>query len=86
MEDQNATVLESLARLHAQYDMLYRELLGNGQPGRIQRLEGSMSTLERRTEKLERFRAYHMGMISCVAGVAAVIAEVVLSRLGIKLW
>lgn len=44
-------ILTSLASLHTKHDTLRTELLGNGQPGRIQRLEDDVKEYKENTDK-----------------------------------
>ena len=43
------TLLVGMTSLHGKLDSLQSELLGNGQPGRIQRIESEIQTVEARS-------------------------------------
>lgn len=59
-EDLHVTV----ARIDATLTMLSRHLLGNGQPGAIQKLEDRQADLIARTDSLENSRAWVKGAIA----------------------
>jgi hypothetical protein len=44
MTDFERDVIDGLARIETRFDSLEHELLGNGQPGRIQQLESKVSS------------------------------------------
>lgn len=55
--DQYGELMSALARIEERQDALRQELLGNGQPGRIQRLEADV-------EKHEHHQWYHSGGVA----------------------
>lgn len=73
---------ESMGALHAQYDSLHKELLGNGQPGRVQRLEAKVGSLDTTLRRHDEKLAKHSEKMAFWAGAASIvgIATGILSR------
>lgn len=63
-------IIIALARIEQRQDDLCKELLGNGQPGRIQRAEDAIEELHKHTRRLNR-------KVDIASGGAAMLAFIV---------
>lgn len=68
-----ADLTASLAQIRATQDSLYRQLLGNGQPGRIQIIEKRLDDHSGRLKGLEDFKSQWLGKQQIVAAIAAAV-------------
>lgn len=64
------TVMETLGSLQTNINDLRRELLGNGQPGRIQRLEADTARIDEQVQHHGRRMAYWGGAVTVVSVTA----------------
>jgi hypothetical protein len=70
-------IAQSLARLEQHQEDFRRELLGNGQPGRVQLLELSVTAAEKELRSMDRKIFYFSGAI----GVGLLFVKALVSKL-----
>ena len=71
--EQFGEIMSGITRVETEQKNLRRELLGNGQPGRIQVIESDFETLRIRQGTLEKSAAvtvWKLGTLSAVAGAS----------------
>jgi hypothetical protein len=69
-------VLRSLGELHANMNNLRQELLGNGQPGRIQRIEEVIEKHSEEIKDMERkIWSFSGGLVVCSHFLKALISK-----------
>jgi hypothetical protein len=76
MEDLVSSLREDIAEIKALLNSMQKEILGNGQPGRIQRIESRLEPLEVMANQL---RGWVRGAM-WVAGAALTIAGIALGK------
>jgi hypothetical protein len=75
--EQFGQLMSGITRVETEQCALRRELLGNGQPGRIQILEGKISTVEKTADVLQADAGklrWKLGTLSAVAGSVLAVA------------
>jgi hypothetical protein len=70
MNDFERDVIDALARIETRFDSMEHELLGNGQPGRIQQLESKVSS---HAEYIQGAKARAAVVASLAAGVVTLL-------------
>ncbi len=75
LQQQQAKVIESLAIVKTHM----KELVGNGQPGRIQRQESIIDSLKMDVADLQRSRAYYLGITGAISAIVGFIASLLAS-------
>ena len=71
--EQFVEIMSGISRVETEQQSLRRELLGNGQPGRIQKIELDFENIRIRQGALEKSAAvtvWKLGTLSAVAGAS----------------